>query len=62
LPAGEREITLRHRPEGFRLGLLLTVLGVVLSPLTVFALGRWRAAEAPAGIAGEPAGTLRPGL
>jgi len=31
LAAGEREVTLAHRPEGFLAGLLLTLLGVALS-------------------------------
>ena len=38
LPSGEREVTLRHRPDGFGLGLAMTVLGLGLSALALRSL------------------------
>jgi uncharacterized membrane protein YfhO len=35
---GERELTLKHRPEGLVLGLALTALGAVLSIVTIAVL------------------------
>ncbi|HEY4882000.1 MAG TPA: hypothetical protein VII08_00055 [Myxococcales bacterium] len=55
LPAGEREVTLRHRPDGFGLGLALTVIGLGLSALAVWGLAPTRASA----LRSRLGGTLR---
>ena len=50
LPAGEREVVLRHRPEGFALGLGLTLLGLALSVPLALKLRPREAGSMEAGI------------
>jgi len=42
LAAGGRTLTLRHRPDGFAAGFLLTLVGIGLSAVTVRALAPTR--------------------